>query len=131
LENILKKTLLTLAVLIALIGVWAIFAAMWYQSVTPGGRTLAEHLTKFPSPERQREFIQGGQKFLVLNGLLHQLPRFPSGPPLYIFDSSGLLADWTPDSGDSDDFFNKWPGILNATRLEPQEFAKWQRLPKH
>ncbi len=126
----LKKALITLAVVIILLGVWIFFAVLWYQSVTPGGPTLTEHLTKFPAPERQRAFTQDGQKYLVLDGALHPLPRFPSGPPLYIFDSSGLLADWTPDSGDSGDFFKKWPGILDATRIEPLEFAKWQRAPR-
>jgi hypothetical protein len=34
-------------------------------------------------------------------------PKFPSGPPIYIFDTKGQLVDWTPDEGDDGPFWRR------------------------
>ena len=33
---------------------------------------------------------------------------FPSGPPMYVFDSQGRLLDYTLDSGDDPAFMDRW-----------------------
>jgi len=33
---------------------------------------------------------------------------FPSGPPMYVFDSQGCLLDYTLDSGDDPAFMDRW-----------------------
>jgi hypothetical protein len=32
----------------------------------------------------------------------------PSGPPAYIFDSTGHLTYWTIDVGDATEYWSKW-----------------------
>ena len=50
----------------------------------------------------------GGRTFVVMHGPLAGL--VPSGPPVYVFDSTGRLVDWTTDSGDDPRFQDQWFG---------------------
>lgn len=42
----------------------------------------------------------------------------PSGRATYVYDSDGMLIDWTPDSGNGGTFNKKWN--VNALRNHPE-----------
>ena len=66
----------------------------------------------------------GGQTFVVMHGPLAGL--VPSGPPVYVFDSTGRLVDWTTDSGDDPRFQGKWFGPDRNPREVSAEDARQQ-----
>ena len=69
----------------------------------------------------------GGQTFVVMHGPLASL--VPSGPPVYVFDSTGRLVDWTTDSGDDPRFHEKWFGRNRNAREVSAEDAR-QRVAR-
>lgn len=65
------------------------------------------------------------QYFLAVGGFAGILP---SGPAISVFDRSGRLLDWTPDSGDSLSFAVKWlsPSVDGCvTRMNRDELSQW------
>jgi hypothetical protein len=114
-----------LAVILALFVVMAVLIAHWKESVAPGGDTLAECLQKMPEPARTEVFTQDGQDYLLLQGESQAFPRFPSGPPMYVFDRTGRLVDWTTDSGDDDAFWKRWPSAAEGRAISREEMLRW------
>lgn len=53
-----------------------------------------------------QELILDRESFLLMSGPRARL--LASGPPMYVFDSSGRMADWTVDSGNDPRFQSKW-----------------------
>jgi hypothetical protein len=113
-----------LAILAALLGGWLLLLERWAESVAPGGETLAECLEKMPEPARAVVFSQGGREYLLLWGHWRAFPRFPSGPPLYVFDGAGRLVDWVGESGDND-FYARWPGASEGGAVGREEMMRW------
>ena len=120
-----RKALAISLVVAALFAAWVLHLLWWLESVKPGGQTLAEQLVKMPEPDQRRVFTKGGQEYLALFGPVEALPRFPSGPPVYIFDSAGRLVDWTPDEGDDEAFHQRWPGAFGGREITQIELAVW------
>ena len=59
-----------------------------------------------PGPQRAVVRERDGDRYLIVFGPLTGL--LPSGPPAYVFDSSGALVDWARDSGDNGEFESDW-----------------------
>ena len=55
-------------------------------------------------------------------GELAPLWTLPSGPPAYLFDASGRLADSTADVGDSTKFQDDY-GVYRGTTIELSELS--------
>lgn len=120
-----KKALVIAGIVSVLIGVWIHHLHRWCESVQPGGSTLAEVLAKLPDPVAGRAFTQDGHQYLALLGPVQTYPKFPSGPPVYIFDSTGQLIDWTADEGDDEAFRSRWSTFFRGRALTPQELHAW------
>lgn len=120
-----RPVLLFGLLLVGLIGGWLFGVRQWYRSVQPAGPTLAEHLAQRPTPEQQRVLAVEGREYLVLFGPIQAIPRFPSGGPVYIFDRTGQMVDWTPDEGDDEAFMQRWPGIFDGRAITMDELASW------
>jgi hypothetical protein len=112
-------------VVVGLFGGWLLGVRSWYRSVQPAGPSLAEHLNQRAVPEFGRIVVAGGREFLVLLGPIQALPRFPSGPPVYVFDRAGKLVDWTPDVGDDESFNQRWPGLNSGRSVTSEDVAAW------
>ncbi len=41
-----------------------------------------------------------------------------SGPPAYVFDSEGRLADWTPDRGEASRYLKRWGAFNVGKRID-------------
>lgn len=120
------RNFLALAALcLVLMGGWAVLMKRWVQSVQPGGTMLPAVLAKHPHPEDRRVFAVEGREYLALFGPVRAFPRFPSGPPVYVFDRSGTLVDWTPDAGDDEGFKSRWPGFASGRAVAQDEVTHW------
>src|SRR4051794_28400504 len=69
-------------------------------------QTFDSYLQWQTKPRGVRLQDLGGQTYVLMYGPNAGL--FPSGPPIYVFDWSGRLVDWTTDSGDDPRFQSKW-----------------------
>ena len=87
--------------------------------------TYRDFLETMPQPARVAIVSVDGQSYLEVNGPLPRGLAFPSGPPVYVFDSGGDLVAWTYDSGDDSAFQSTWKSpeqrqIISATQALKQ-----------
>lgn len=85
--------------------------------------TIAKFSTEMPQPEKVIAFEKNGSPYVELIG---RPPRFaimpvPSGPPAYIFDSTGHISYWTVDVGDSTEYWEKWQTRSNSREVSVKE----------
>jgi hypothetical protein len=121
-----RQTITILLVVFLLIGGWMLWLLAWARSIEPAGPTLAEHLAHRPAAEERRVFIKDGQEHLALFGSTQVLPKPPSGPPVYIFDSTGQFVDWTIDMGDDNKFHERWPELFSGRVIGVEEVNAWR-----
>ena len=79
--------------------------------------TYREFLETMPQPAQVAIVSVDGQSYLEVNGPLPRGMAFPSGPPVYVFDSGGALVDWTHDSGDDGAFQSIWESPDRRQRI--------------
>ena len=97
-----------------------------YRVIEPGGPTLPTVLAKFPDINGGRVVESGdAKKYLVLYGPLPSDWSNPSGPPVYVFDTAGVLVDWTSDIGDDKAFCGRWPGAFGGRAVSRDEVRRW------
>jgi hypothetical protein len=71
--------------------------------------TLAEFAGRMPTPEKVIAFEKDGSSYFEVIGRPRpSFPSMPSGPPAYIFDSTGHISYWTGDVGDSPQYWKNW-----------------------
>jgi hypothetical protein len=71
--------------------------------------TLAEFAIRMPTPEKVIAFEKDGSSYFEVIGRPRpSFPTVPSGPPAYIFDSTGHISYWTIDVGDSPQYWKNW-----------------------
>ena len=61
--------------------------------------------------------------FLQVTGPVSWGLAVPSGPPVYIFDRTGVLVAWTPDSGDDPEFSSAWVNVGTRRAISTAEAA--------
>lgn len=97
------------------------FAGIFYQhhKLVPRSSvvTLAEFSATMPPPQQVIAFEKNGSSYVEIIGPLPGFPTVPSGPPAYIFDSSGHIAYWTRDTGDSTEYWEKWQHRSNTREI--------------
>lgn len=120
-----RRLLLVAVAGVALAAIWVLLLHRWMDSISPGGETLAECLEKLPEPTAAGVFNQGGNEYLAITGEVIAFPKFPSGPPIYVFDRDRRLVDWTSDSGDDSDWWRRWPGLRHERTISREEMARW------
>ena len=87
--------------------VWFSLAAVEARRLRPPTtrRTLPSFLSVMPRAlSGSRYAMSVIRQYLLVVGRLPATVTLPSGPPEYVFDSSGNLLDWTADSGDDPRF---------------------------
>ena len=99
-----KRLISTLLVIAAVAGVGLALDRHQRNKVAlPSGVvTLAEFAARMPKPEKVIAFEKDGSSYFEVIGRPRpSFPTVPSGPPAYIFDSTGHISYWTIDVGDS------------------------------
>jgi hypothetical protein len=84
--------------------------------------TLSEFATRMPTPEKVIAFERNGSSFFEVIGRPRpSFPTVPSGPPAYIFDSTGHISYWTIDIGDSPPYWEDWQNRSNSREVSMRE----------
>ena len=116
-------------IIILTLMVVSIFAATLYQqhkvALPSDVVTLAQFSASMPPPQKVIAFEKDGSSYVEVIGQLPGLPRVPSGPPAYIFDSSGRLTYWTGDRGDSDTYWEQHQNRSNTREISLCEALQW------
>ncbi len=108
---------------------WAFLAKRQFRRLHLSGFSLAHHLETMPTPMRFGVIEHEGSNYLRIEGPSAYLTA-PPGPPMYVFDKSGKLVDWTSDAVDDHSFLGRWPGIWNSNRELTREMAEEWTLTK-
>src|SRR5687767_5744959 len=89
-----ESTILGLVALSVLVG----FLYQRNQLVLPSNIiTLAKFCIRMPKPDQVVAFEKNGSSYFEVIGPLPGFPMVPSGPPVYIFDSTGHVSYWTSE----------------------------------
>jgi hypothetical protein len=123
--KILKSSILAL-IIFALFAGFAIGLTIyqWSKLSLPSHvDTLAKFSAEMPQPQKVITFDKDGSSYVEVIG---RPPRFslllvPSGPPAYIFDSTGYIRYWSLDVGDSPQYWNNWQNRTNSREVSIEE----------
>lgn len=118
------KTVLVVAACVCLFAAWIWAEHRHAVALRPpqGATNLAAFLQARPESGPISRFVHAGNAHIKVVGRPGGTGlSLPSGPPVYIFDTSGRLVDWCGDLGDNEEFLRKWGGFSNATALAADE----------
>ena|SRR5687767_10506548 len=79
--------------------------------------TLAKFSIRMPKPDKVIASEKNGSSYLEVIGPLPGFPMVPSGPPVYIFESTGHVYYWTSDIGDTGEYWENWQDRLNVREI--------------
>jgi hypothetical protein len=98
-----------------------------YYQPRRGTATIDQLVASLPETLKFAVVEQGGKTYVVWIGR----PRgvIVSGPPVYVFDSTGYLVDHVGDAGDSDNMFvgGLYSAAFHAPTLSAQEALTYCR----
>jgi hypothetical protein len=87
----------------------------YFSAIRPTGITnMHDHFSRWGQPKGIYRRERSGTNVFIFVGLTNKLPSaLPSGPPAYVYSSSGpgLFLDWTPDLGDDPEVHERWSGL--------------------
>ena len=78
--------------------------------------TYLEYRERMPPAKGAWIMKREGTNYYAALGPIRAPLALPSGPPIYVFDSKGMMVDWTLDSGESPRFKKAW-GSCTAERI--------------
>ena len=126
-----KKTTITVAVLVCIVAIWIYAEKENAQAVRPpaSGTNLVSFLEERSEVSSVRKFNYNGKLHVEVIGKPHASAlSVPSGPPAYIFDENGAFVDWCGDIGDNPSFIKKWGDFNDATVISPTEAKQLVRM---
>jgi hypothetical protein len=106
-----RDLLLLFGVVIALFAVYAAYNARVGMRLEPPATVtdMRSFLKVMPEPGRVYVHSIEDVECMIFEGPIPSSFLYtPSGPPAYVFDSSGKLVDWTTDRGDDPRFQATW-----------------------
>jgi hypothetical protein len=104
------KLLLSVPVVVTLLYLGSVLYN--HERVVPRGvETVQDFYVRYGNPPRVDGLFVGGRKFYRVIGEIPAPLGFPKGNPVYIFDSTGRLIDWTGESLNDPDFASRWAGV--------------------
>jgi hypothetical protein len=110
--------------LICLVALWIYAEKRNAEAVRPpaGLTSLPAFLNARPQTDKIRRFVHDGKVYLEVIGEPYKGPlSLASGPPVYVFDETGKLVDWSRDIGDAPSFLDKWGNFSNGTFISAEE----------
>ena len=120
-----RRVLVRGAVAVAVVAAWLVWEARSAEAPRPPGTGLSDLLSVLPESATAEVFTHRRQEYLAVSGPYRMLPRLPSGPPVYVYDRAGRLADWTADSGDDEAFQARWFGAIDRRAISLDELRRW------
>jgi len=100
--------------LLAMILTWLASEFRYAARICPTGKadTYHDYRQKMNAPRRGNLLEKDGQQYYALFGKVDAWFALPSGPPVYVFDTNGVMVDWTSDSGEDPEFTRTWTDRL-------------------
>jgi len=89
------------------------FGSVFYNHVRVNPRgveTVQDFYQRYGNPPRVESVVISGHQYYRVTGEIPAPLGFPKGSPVYIFDSTGRLIDWTGESRNAPEFTEKWTG---------------------
>ena len=83
-----------------------------------GVETAEEYLSSGRPPRDVVSLEANEGEYWIAYGALDTWMATPSGSAAYVFDSEGILRDWTPDVGDDSGFQIRWTGKARKSSIE-------------
>jgi hypothetical protein len=104
-----KKANLISALVILLVLATVICPMVYHSKISSaeGLANYSEYRRNLPEPRTVRLLRKDNLEFVACYGPITTL-ALVSGPPLYVFDRSGKLVDWSRDIGDDGVYDDKW-----------------------
>jgi hypothetical protein len=79
--------------------------------VPKGVETVQDFYRRYGNPPRVDTLQSSGRQYFRITGEIPAPLGFPKGNPIYIFDNTGRLIDWTAESMNDPKFAARWEGI--------------------
>jgi len=78
------------------------------------GMSISDFAREKPAPQAIVPFEKNDRTYF---GWIAELPSWdvPSGPPIYVFDESGKMIDFTIDVGDDPSFKDNWEPLMTRS----------------
>ena len=116
------KILLSIPVVLALLYVGSL--GYNFLRVAPRGvETVQDFYRRYGNPPRIDTLFLQGRTYYRVTGEIPAPLSFPKGNPMYVFDDSGRLVDWTGESRGDPGFLNRWSNDL-AQRMSIAYFLE-------
>lgn len=78
------------------------------RTVPRGVETIQDFYRRYGNPPAVESFSINSRGYYRVTGEIAAPLAFPNGNPVYIFDASGRLVDWTGEVGADADFRARW-----------------------
>jgi hypothetical protein len=79
--------------------------------VPKGVETVQDFYRRYGNPPSVETLQSSGRKYYRVIGEIPAPLGFPKGNPIYIFDNTGRLIDWTGESLNDPKFAARWEGV--------------------
>jgi len=123
--SVVKKRSCVILLIAVILGVtWAI--TEWFALMEKAPRESDKNLVTFLESysdvtDIAKLTIDGKPYIKVIRDVDSSILHLPSGPPVYIFDRSGVLVDWTLDLGDDPAFELRWGNTGSGVSIGSQQ----------
>jgi len=78
-----------------------------------GVETVQDFYRRYGNPPAVDSIFADGRKYYRITGDIPAPLGFPKGNPIYVFDDTGRLIDWTGESLADPEFVRKWGNVTN------------------
>ncbi len=101
------KFLVSMPVVLALLYVGSVVYN--HERVIPRGvETIQDFYARYGNPPAVESFFINSRVYYRVIGEIAAPLAFPRGNPVYVFDATGRLVDWTAESDGDPDFRARW-----------------------
>ena len=97
-----------------------------HERVVPRGvETVQDFFGRYGNPPKVETLSDSGRTFYRITGEIPAPLGFPKGNPIYIFDATGRLFDWTGESQADQEFQSRWSGAQAQNLSVPYFLEKF------
>ena len=98
-------------VIVLVIGGWIVSEIRWRRINDPTDKftNIVEYLAHGRLPSRVAKVKMQEATIFIAYSPMDTWLAIPSAPAAYVFDDSGTMIQWSPDTGDDVQFQTQWP----------------------
>ena len=103
-------SVIVIVLMFGAIALYFVLVRSYYRRISPLPQCTIEQLSARVGLGRWQKCQRNGSVFYLAEGQLPPGFVLASGPPVYVFDSEGMLVEWFDDSGDEPSGLATWRG---------------------